>query len=892
MRVDVWALGVMLYQLLHGGQTPVGHYAERGGAPEVLLALASETVNREAMDFDAREMWTAERTRLLRGSEGGGMETRDQQRRDLPGSATTAGPSCNNNGGGIFRDQQQRDLPTTGPTTTSVGSCNNNGIFQQRDQRDLSTTTGSTTTGSTTTVETRDGLLITPVETVHALVASWVGSEFLVRLCKRCLAFDVQNRIDASDLRIWIDRAVDVQNRVRARRSELVQAAFNIDSSRDQHPEASVDIQVVDTEVARIGEKIGAGLFPEVWEDGGGGENPSARASLGSPTSVETSPAGQGSSSSPRMLWPTNSTLGEQRHRVGEFGIEMADLAAVHRGRKADFRDRRRQGCFRRVFLLILVSVIGGGVVSFLIVGALLIHGSWSGRGDNGDSFPVSKVDPAFPLPPGGSPSSNPGGDGINADEIPSTVSPASFSPPASPSAPASRPSGASSPASPRSSSAVAALLPSSSKFIPPSSHTPQPKERATLASVASSSSPPCRPTSGASTFLAYIDHQGRLLACPPPSGAPSATAPPTFLSPSSPQSLSEQSSHTAPKLEANFSWDVLRADVLQQISLGHLKMSSRPYIASDGHLLTSDPWSTILDLPDSVLSSHPHSVADLFWDDEEIVLASIKHHGGMELEFVSPRLQDRLGVVEEAVRKNGLALQFASPRLRGEKGVVDVAFASNPDAAQYVNWESSGAGGGEDRAETQLDDKTTRIVDDKGIVSAAIRNSPDVYGLLTSDTFKSSSLRSSQSVVGLAMQRDKTRPAAIFGDFASESLKADKQFVLGIMNDIAIADAELLPEGLGPMDIFKHVDPLLKCDADVVLSVLLIEGCNEKFAVGRRDQKPDAIKNCGEVRADIKEVMVKAGMEPAEADRIIGGDIGEDISRKELPEVLNGALE
>ena len=68
-RVDVWALGVMLYQMLHAGQTPFGHFLVKGGAPEALLAVASETVNREAMDFDGRSgtVWVKERARLMLG---------------------------------------------------------------------------------------------------------------------------------------------------------------------------------------------------------------------------------------------------------------------------------------------------------------------------------------------------------------------------------------------------------------------------------------------------------------------------------------------------------------------------------------------------------------------------------------------------------------------------------------------------------------------------------------------------------------------------------------------------------------------------------------------------------------------------------------------------------
>ena len=189
-RVDIWALGVMMYQMLHKGATPVGHYMTKGGPPEALLAVASETVNREAMDFDASEIWQAERARLLRMSATDSLEEQ----------ATTA-------------------------------------------------------------------------DMVHALVVSWVGSEFFVRVCKQCLVFDADNRVDGDDLRGQIDRAIEtgwglegnVGDGILVASSELLQAAFNIDSKKKDGAVSLV--QAVDSEVARIGERIGASLFPTVWAD-------------------------------------------------------------------------------------------------------------------------------------------------------------------------------------------------------------------------------------------------------------------------------------------------------------------------------------------------------------------------------------------------------------------------------------------------------------------------------------------------------------------------------------------------------------------------------------------------------------------------------------------------
>ena len=65
-KVDTWALGVMFYQILHAGETPFGRFLTKWGVQEAVLAVASETVNREAMDvFGGAAMWEAEKARLL-----------------------------------------------------------------------------------------------------------------------------------------------------------------------------------------------------------------------------------------------------------------------------------------------------------------------------------------------------------------------------------------------------------------------------------------------------------------------------------------------------------------------------------------------------------------------------------------------------------------------------------------------------------------------------------------------------------------------------------------------------------------------------------------------------------------------------------------------------------
>ena len=194
-RVDIWALGVMLYQMLHEGKTPVGHYLQ-GPPAEALLAVADETVNRAAMDFDASNLWRVERTRLVRVFSGG-------------------------------------TEPDVDPDPTEM-----------------------------------------TVEMLRALVVAWVRSEFLVRVSKRCLVFDVDDRVDGVDLRVWIDRAIETDWGLRGagvlQTDVLLQTGvLKIDSSNAMMEEA------LDLEVARIGQRIGASLFPEIWREGSNQSFPS-----------------------------------------------------------------------------------------------------------------------------------------------------------------------------------------------------------------------------------------------------------------------------------------------------------------------------------------------------------------------------------------------------------------------------------------------------------------------------------------------------------------------------------------------------------------------------------------------------------------------------------------
>ena len=67
-RVDVWALGMMLYQMLHMGRTPYDKYLVRGNI-EAAIAIASPKIFKEVMQFNRRDVWTGERVLLEEGGE-------------------------------------------------------------------------------------------------------------------------------------------------------------------------------------------------------------------------------------------------------------------------------------------------------------------------------------------------------------------------------------------------------------------------------------------------------------------------------------------------------------------------------------------------------------------------------------------------------------------------------------------------------------------------------------------------------------------------------------------------------------------------------------------------------------------------------------------------------
>ena len=65
-HVDIWALGVMLFQMLHGGRTPFDAYCWPGKPIRAAVAIASRDIHAKVMIFDRQGVWATERKSLQR----------------------------------------------------------------------------------------------------------------------------------------------------------------------------------------------------------------------------------------------------------------------------------------------------------------------------------------------------------------------------------------------------------------------------------------------------------------------------------------------------------------------------------------------------------------------------------------------------------------------------------------------------------------------------------------------------------------------------------------------------------------------------------------------------------------------------------------------------------
>ena len=64
-RVDIWALGMMLFQMLHSGRTPFDRFfCTNGNNIRAAVAIASEFIHVDVMKFDRRGVWAGEAKKL------------------------------------------------------------------------------------------------------------------------------------------------------------------------------------------------------------------------------------------------------------------------------------------------------------------------------------------------------------------------------------------------------------------------------------------------------------------------------------------------------------------------------------------------------------------------------------------------------------------------------------------------------------------------------------------------------------------------------------------------------------------------------------------------------------------------------------------------------------
>ena len=65
-RVDIWALGIILFQMLHGGRTPFDRYCSPGNNIRAAVAIASPDIHAKVMKFERQSVWATERKSLQR----------------------------------------------------------------------------------------------------------------------------------------------------------------------------------------------------------------------------------------------------------------------------------------------------------------------------------------------------------------------------------------------------------------------------------------------------------------------------------------------------------------------------------------------------------------------------------------------------------------------------------------------------------------------------------------------------------------------------------------------------------------------------------------------------------------------------------------------------------
>lgn len=171
---------------------------------------------------------------------------------------------------------------------------------------------------------------------------------------------------------------------------------------------------------------------------------------------------------------------------------------------------------------------------------------------------------------------------------------------------------------------------------------------------------------------------------------------------------------------------------------------------------------------------------------DKHFVLMAVSQNGDA-LKYAAPPLQDDRDVVLAAINKSGIeTLKYASERLKKDKAIVRAALKKSSE----YNF--------------KFVDKSLRR--DKEIILFAIKNGLSAESV---KLYVDVDLQKDQDIFSAIIKKD---TAAI--QFASDSLKKDKVFILGLINRHVIESYSS-----SPPPILKYIDDSLKNDREIVLS-------------------------------------------------------------------------
>lgn len=246
--------------------------------------------------YDRARVWDLEKQKLCdRFLSGSGCSLPSDSTDDLlaatvtpvsgSSSSTTSG-SSSDSGNGSPRNAEEASSSSSTPSN-GTGSPRPGDSRRKFFQKKLCSTNSSGLTQQDHFLQTQ-------------LVASWLRVEFFFRLCECCLSFRADERVEASELRRWLEVGVanhwgaaskalsdEHQNLTGA---TLDEASSDSPSSADTSPTYATNVD--DRSVVSAGEKIGSSLFKDLW----------AKRSPGDVVSTSAARSGPQDESSTEML--------------------------------------------------------------------------------------------------------------------------------------------------------------------------------------------------------------------------------------------------------------------------------------------------------------------------------------------------------------------------------------------------------------------------------------------------------------------------------------------------------------------------------------------------------------------------------------------------------------